>query len=384
MADLQTLFKRQFNAPPTHSVRVPGWLPLLGADTEAQEGLVLAAAVEPCLHMAFTPRTDGKIELACAGQSQRDLFWVNDLKLSVPWADPVKAVLKALSDRGVHFLGFSAAILDETPPAAAPNPGVALAMATLLAVRRLYPFTLTQTGLGTPPQPNAKGRLPAPAAQEKWLLAHLCRDALASVSDNKPPSLVGPLCLLFGKAWHLLTIDLRFQTLEALPFVGEAFVVCETTEKSTPAPLTWDSLCVQTAQKLRAKSLRSVAPEWLESNRSCLSPAEYACAWRVAGELQRAVAAERALREDDHRQLGQYLIQSQQESPARSTPEAGRLLALAQAHPACLGARLCGNSLVSLIPFHQVEPFMAHLTATANPPAGHTPPPIVCRTAEAL
>src|SRR6266581_3535003 len=146
--DVQTLFKRHFNYPSIHVVRAPGRLELLGNHTDYNEGLVLSLAVDKYIQIACAPRSDGKIELVSAAFPERELFWMSDLKKNpaAPWADYVKGVLEQLRKRGVNFSGFNAAISGDIPMGAGMSSSAALEVATALTVRRLYPFSLGETG----------------------------------------------------------------------------------------------------------------------------------------------------------------------------------------------------------------------------------------------
>src|SRR5207249_10541899 len=144
--------------------------------------------------------------------------------------------------------------------------------------------------------------------------------------------------------------------------------------------------CVSSAGKLGAKSLRSVELKMLEANKSKLTPREYECTRHVVGEIQRVVFGERALREDDHRQFGQYMFQSHESSRAwlkNSTPELDVLVELARAHPGCLGARLTGGGFggatISLVQYHQAESFMNHLARRYQERTGQNLQPVLCQ-----
>src|SRR3954470_19560902 len=95
-AILQTknLFKEKFSYTPTHLVRAPGRLELLGNHTDYNEGLVMSLAVDRYIHMASSPRSDGKIELVSASFAERETFWANDLSKNekAPWANYIKGV----------------------------------------------------------------------------------------------------------------------------------------------------------------------------------------------------------------------------------------------------------------------------------------------------
>src|SRR6266404_1475579 len=154
MAEVQTLFRRHFNYPPVHVVRAPGRLELLGNHTDYNEGLVMSLAVDKYIHVASAPRTDGKIELISDAFPEPERFWMSELKRNpaAPWADYVKGVLDQLRKRGVHFTGFSAAISGDIPMGAGMSSSAALEVATALTIRRLFPYSLSETGASVPPR----------------------------------------------------------------------------------------------------------------------------------------------------------------------------------------------------------------------------------------
>src|SRR3954467_544078 len=130
------VFKKHFNYTPTHVVRAPGRLELLGNHADYNAGLVMSVAVNRFIQIAASPRTDGKIELVSADFPEREIFWISELKKNpkVPWADYVKGVLEQLHKRGVNFKGFSAAIQGDIPMGAGMSSSAALEVASALAV----------------------------------------------------------------------------------------------------------------------------------------------------------------------------------------------------------------------------------------------------------
>ena len=380
--DVQTVFKHHFGYTPSHVVRAPGRLELLGNHTDYNEGLVMSVAVDKYLHMASAPRTDGKIELISSSYPERELFWMSDLKKNpaAPWADYVKGVLDELRKRGVNFSGFNAAIHGDLPIGAGLSSSAALEVATALTVRRLYPFSLGETRATVPPKRDRRGQLPPLPALERLFFAKVCQAA-----ENKfvgvQSGLLDQISSLFGKAWHAMSIDFRFLTVEHEPLIGEAIIVCDSGVKHALVGGEYNELresCESAARKLGARSLRSVEPRLLEANKSKLTPREYECAHHVVTEIARVVAAERALHDEDHRQFGQYMFQSHASSRQflkNSTPELDLLVDLARMHRACLGARLTGGGFggatINLVAHHQAEAFMEHMARQYEGRTGH-------------
>lgn len=390
MPDAQALFKRHFSYPATHTVRAPGRLELLGNHVDYNEGVVMSLAVNRYIQIASSPRSDGKIELVSSSFPGHELFWMSDLKKNpaAPWADYVKGVLEQLRKRGVNFSGFNAAIAGGIPIGAGMSSSAALEVATALSIRRLYPFSLGETGATVPPKRDRNGELPPLTKQEKLHLAKLCQAA-----ENKfvgvQSGLLDQISSLFGKAWNALSIDFRFLSVETEPLIGEAIIVCNSGVKHALVGGEYNELrqnCEAAAQKLGAKSLRSVERKLLEVNRAKLTEREYECAYHVVTELARVVAAEKALADEDHRQFGQYMFQSHESSKTylkNSTPELDLLVEIARAHPACLGARLTGGGFggatINLVAYHQAESFMEHMARQYEARSGHKLEPVLCQ-----
>jgi len=392
-AEVQTLFKKHFGYTPPHVVKAPGRLEVLGNHVDYNDGLVMSVAVNKYIFIAAGPRSDGKIELVSSAFPEPEKFWMSEIKsnLAARWADYVKGVLAQLRKRGVHFSGFNAAIHGTIPIGAGMSSSAALEVASALAVRRLYPFSLTETGATLPPKHNEKGELPPLSQAERMHYAKLCR-AAENEFVGMPCGILDQVSSLFGKAWNVMNIDCKFLTVETAPVIGEAIIVCDSAVKHELVGGEYAELrrnCESAVQKLHAKSLRSVEMKYLQANKSALLPREYECAHHVVSEIARVVAAERALHDDDHRQFGQYMFQSHQssrDSLRNSTPELDTLVELARKHPGCLGARLTGGGFggatINLVAYHQAESFMEYMAREYESQTGHKIKPVVCRVVD--
>ncbi len=381
------LFKKHFGFAPAHAVAVPGRVPLLGAETQVCDGVVVAAAVDRFVSIASAPRTDGKIELVFSAPSKPEIFWITDLKPNpaVPWADPVKGVLAQLRMRGVHFSGFNAAVYSTAPSGLDLGATTALEVATAATIRQLFPYSLSESGVTIPPKRDDRGRLPPMSKTERKQLASLCRAAAASHADGTS-GFAEHIPSLFGKAWHLLSVDCRLESVEVLPLVGDALIVCDTGLRFFRVTPQKDELlrqCTAVAEKLRLKSLRALEPRMLTSLKHKLEPEEFNCAYHIVCEVQRTVAAERALLEDDHRQFGQYMFYSYESARdlfGIQCHEIELLIELARSHPGCLGARpIDGGATVNLVAYHEAEAFIHHIARAYETRTGNKIKPFVCQ-----
>src|SRR6266446_2657163 len=264
----------------------------------------------------------------------------------------------------------------------------ALEVATALTIRRLYPFSLTETGATIPPKRDAKGELPPLPKTEKLYLAKLCQ-AAENQFVGVQSGLLDQISSLFGKAWNVMSIDFRFLRVEHAPLIGEAIIICDSGVKHSLVGGEYNELrqnCESAARRLGAKSLRSVELKFLEANKTKLTEREYQCARHVVSEIGRVAAGERALREDDHRQFGQYMFQSHESSRdflKNSTPELDLLVELARAHPGCLGARLTGGGFggatINLVAYHQAESFMEQIARQYEARTSRKLQPVLCQ-----
>lgn len=389
-----THFKKLFGHAPPHLVRAPGRLELLGNHTDYNQGLVLALAVDRFVYLASTPRTDGVIELASTAFPEREKFSTSNLAKNpeVPWADYVKGVLSELRKRGVPFGGFNAVIHGTLPMGAGMSSSAAIEVATALTIRKLRPYSLSTTGLGTPPEPDDAGDLPALNPQEKLEMAKVCQAAENNFVGVKC-GLLDQISSLFGKAYHGIEIDFQSLTVEPVPMVGEiAIVVCNTGVKHALVGGEYNVLrehCESAARTLGVKTLRFVDAKMLNANRLKLSERDYQCALHIVGEIQRVVHGARALRDGDFDQFGQAMFQSHESSRdnfKNSTPELDILVELARAHPAGLGARLTGGGFggatINLVRRDGLEDFMRTVATQYEQRTGRKTEPLLCQVVD--
>ncbi len=388
--EVSTVFKKHFNQTPTHTVRAPGRLELLGNHTDYNDGLVMALAVDRYIFFAASPRNDGKIELASSAFPDRELFSVDKIEKNsaAPWANYVKGVLLQLQKRGVHFNGFNAAIHGTIPMGAGMSSSAALEVGTALIVRKLYPFSLTATGLGSAPQRDGKGELPPIGPTERLEFAKVGQAAENQFVGVKC-GILDQISSLFGKASSVVDIDCRSLTVENPPMPGEAVIVCNSGVKHELIGGEYNELrqnCENAAKKLGAKFLRTVELKEVEANKAKLSQREYECAKHVTSEIARVVAGAKALRDGDHQQFGQYMFQSHESSRdflKNSTAELDTLVALARKHPACLGARLTGGGFggatINLVKYHEAQSFIDHMKREYEKAIGVKMTPLVCQ-----
>ena len=389
--EITEFFKTAFHTTPAHVARAPGRLELLGNHTDYNEGLVMALAVDRYVFMASSPRQDGKIELASTAFSGREIFYADRLEKSAenPWSNYVKGVLFKLRERGVRFGGANIAIHGTIPLGAGMSSSAALEVATALTFRRLYPFAISETALAPAPRKDAQGALPPLSKSEKMTLAKICQAAEREfVGANV--GLLDQISSLFGREGHVIQIDCQHLTVGHEPMApGIAVVVCDSGVKHDLAAGEYNELrahCESAAKTLGVPSLRAVTPQDLERNKERLAQRDYQCAKHVTGEIQRVVHGERALREGDIEQFGQYLFQSHESSRdwfRNSCPELDILVEAARGLPGCLGARLTGGGFggatINLVRAEQAPAFQKAIALAYQEKTGRKLEPLICK-----
>ncbi len=374
MRAVQDLFQSTFGAAPAVVVAAPGRLELLGNHTDYNCGLVMSLAVDKYIYIAATPRKDATVELVSSSfPGLTDRFYLDRIEKNpaTSWANYTKGVLLELRRRGVHFTGFNAAIHGTIPFGSGLSSSAALEMATALAVRQMHPFTLTARGPAEPPRRLPNRELPPLSAAEKIELARVGQAAESSfVGANV--GLLDQISSLFGRAGQVIQIDFLHLSVAHSPLPpGVAIVVCDSAVKHDLSAGEYNELrahCESAARKLGAGSLRQIDIRQLRQSKGLLTEREFQCASHIVGENQRVVAGERALREGDIAQFGQYLYQSHESSRdnfKNSIPALDTLVDIAHSIPGCFGARLTGGgfggSTINLVTGDATQHFIAAL-----------------------
>jgi galactokinase len=394
MQEIKAFFREKFGAPPVHIVKAPGRLELLGNHTDYNEGLVMSIAIDKYIYVASAPRKDGQVELASTSFPERETFFIDRIEknAAAPWANYSKGVLLQLRERGVHFTGFNAAIHGTIPFGAGLSSSAALEIATALTVRDLFPFSLNEFSMQPAPVRDSRGHLPALKNNEKMALAKVGQ-AAESKFVGANVGLLDQISSLFGKQNQVIEIDCRTNSVNHAPMpAGIAVVICDSAVKHDLSDGAYNELrehCESAARALGVKALRSVTMTELRANKSKLSEREYQCAYHIVGENQRVVAGERALRENDIAQFGQYLFQSHESSRdyfGNSTKELDLLVEIARQQPACYGARLSGGGFggatINLVEHTEVPAFQKAISEGYLQGTGRRIEPWVCQVVD--
>ncbi len=390
MTSTEDIYIQHFHERPRVVARAPGRLELLGNHTDYNQGLVLSMSVDRHLEMAASPRPDGLIELVTSAFPGAERTSIHDLGKNPdhPWADYVKGPLVELRKVGVQFGGFNAAIHGTLPVGSGMSSSAALEIATILAVRALYPFVLTEGGWK---QATASGEI---SAVEKLALARACQ-AAENQFVGVNCGILDQISSLFGRPCHAILTDCQKLSVDLIPIKGDvSMVICQSGVRHALVEGEYNELrrhCEAASRGLGVDSLRAINPALLEASRDRLCARDFDCARHIVGEIYRVRLGEQALRKGDFDQFGGLMLQSHASSRdwfKNSAPELDLLVELAAAHPACLGARLTGGgfggSTINLVRNSGVHEFIAAMTENYESRSGRRIEPLLCQFAQSL
>jgi galactokinase len=335
--------------------RAPGRVNLIGEHTDYNQGLVLPAAIELDVSIAFRPRLDGRVELhsLAFGETRAfDLKEVNKphVRGSPAWIDYAAGTAWTLAEAGIELRGLQGVIESRVPLGAGLASSAALELATALALID-----------------QARTNVPGPVRLAE--LARRGEEEFVGVRCGPMDQLAAAL----GRAGHALLIDCRSFEVEpiALPR-GVSLVVCDSGVPRRLGESAYNERRAQCEEGVRllqkrlpwVESLRDVQPDELERWRVELPDSVAQRCQHVIQENARVRDAVTALRAADLDQLGRLFAQSHtslRDLYEVSSAELDALVEIAGEIPGVVGARLTGagfgGSTVNLVRADAVDAF---------------------------
>jgi hypothetical protein len=262
--------------------------------------------------------------------------------------------VRQLGQMGGGVRGFNAAWTSDIPDEAGFSEHATLVIAAALALRRMFPYAIGETGLREPPAPDRRGELPTMGLKECMHFAGFCRAAERGMlaGEDLDHGFIAPLT---NRAYGLSQLACLHRTIERHSLPGELVpVFCDTGLRDPGRGLHRARFVAagrRAAKTMGLRFLRSLAVGDVRRMTSALSPHERGAARFVAGECARVVAAEQAMRAE----------------AGITAPELDLLVAAAREHPACIGARFTGSGsdggTLNLVAWTQTDSFIKSLRA---------------------
>ena len=334
VARAAALTARLAGTGPVQLVRAPGRVNLIGEHTDYNEGLVLPAAIDREIWIAFQPWDRPEVELTSAEFGDTRSFSFEGLSPETrgakSWIDYVAATAWAMRQAGLPIRGFRG-VMDSTVPI-----GSGLSSSAALEMASSWALAVPDA-----PRPDA--------------------GAMAAIAQRGENHYVGVTCGIMdqfasaaGLAGHALLIDCRVNQFKTAPMPeGLSLVVCETGSSrklEASAYNTRRSEC-ELGVKLIAerepgvKALRDVDEEMLERNRDRLSEVVARRCEHVVREDGRVMATVAALRDGDLETLGRLFAASHtslRDLYEVSSAELDAMVDIAVAVPGVVASRMTG------------------------------------------
>jgi galactokinase len=145
VADLVTTFTARYGGPPTHVVRAPGRVNLIGEHIDYNGLSVLPMAIQRRVTLLFRPRSDPIVRVANTEKEYSTRSFALGLSIEPypdgDWGNYLKAAAQGMAEAfGGHLSGFDAAVTSSIPVASGLSSSSALTVAAavpLLEVNRL-------------------------------------------------------------------------------------------------------------------------------------------------------------------------------------------------------------------------------------------------------
>ena len=104
-------FVRLYGEQPSHIVRAPGRVNLIGEHTDYNDGFVLPMAIDKAAWIALRPRTDRQVSVYSTFYEQTITFSLNDFETAKDgWIEYLRGVAWVLTNEGYTLNGWDGVI----------------------------------------------------------------------------------------------------------------------------------------------------------------------------------------------------------------------------------------------------------------------------------
>ena len=133
-------YKAIYKKSPTHIIRAPGRVNLIGEHTDYNEGFVLPIAIDRYTNMLVSKNDDGKIRIYDLKYKEKEEFDLKNIKPTQQkrWSNYQRGIVKVLLDAGYKIGGIDVLIFSEVPECAGLSSSASIEIATLLSFKELY------------------------------------------------------------------------------------------------------------------------------------------------------------------------------------------------------------------------------------------------------
>jgi galactokinase len=373
-----TKFQECFGETPTHVVRAPGRVNLLGEHVDYNDGFVLPIAIDRATWLAFSPSDTDQTTLTALDLSEEVSFSPETLPAKTDvsgqplptWALYPAGVMWALHGSKLATPALKGVYSSNVPQGSGLSSSAAVEMAFVLAWQ-------TRGGWKLPPM-------------ERALLGQKAENKYVGVNCG----IMDQFASACGEQDRLLHLDCRSLEWQTLPLPSEvAIVIADTKMRRALTSGEYNKRradCEEAVRLLTAKlptikSLRDVSVETFNEYVSQLPERVEKRARHVVEEIERSIRAIPLLEQGDMVEFGKLINQchvSLRDLYEVSIPELDTMVSVAQSLPGCYGARLTGAGFggctVNLVEREQADAFSKALAAGYEAETGFPPEIYVC------
>ncbi len=319
-------FKDQFGGNPTYVVRSPGRVNLIGEHTDYNDGFVLPAAIDRAIWIALRPRSDRRVSIYSLDFSSPASFDLDDLKeKGKGWLEYARGAAHELQKAGHTLKGWEGVMGGDVPRGAGLSSSAALELAVERSFAAVSGFDWTPTDMA----------LLGQRVENNWVGVN------CGIMDQ--------MIVASGKEGTALLIDCRSLDTEPAPLPKEAaIVIMDTGTRRGLVDSAYNERrrqCEEAAAFFGVPALRDVTSEEFEARADGLPEVTRKRARHVITENERTLAAAEKMRQGDAAGLGRLMNESHtslRDDFEVSSRELDLMVEAAQAHPACIGARMTG------------------------------------------
>ncbi len=330
---LEQRYNDVFESKPTHVVRSPGRINIIGEHTDYNEGFVLPTAIDKAIYVAVGKREDDLIRLYAEDFKAYFELALADIKpVEEGWPNYILGVVNQLLERGLPVAGFNMYIDGDVPLGAGLSSSAALECAAGFALNVLFDLQLQRVDI----------------AKIGQLAEHTYAGVKCGIMDQ--------FASVMSKAGHVVKLDCRDLSFAYTPLeLGDyAILLLNTNVKHSLASSAYNDRresCEEGVRLVQAKypevnSLRDVSVAMLDELVQPVDEDIYTKCRFVVEENQRLNDACAALERGDLEELGQQLFRAHEGLSKEyevSCPELDFLVEYVREFPEVLGARMMGG-----------------------------------------
>jgi galactokinase len=357
-------FQKRFGAAPTHLVRGPGRVNLIGEHTDYNDGFVLPMAIDRATWMPIRPRNDKRVVMHGLDHKETLEFSLDALeKQPKHWGEYAKGTAWALQEAGFQLTGFDSVMACDVPLGAGLSSSASFEMAVAKAFSLVSNFKWE-------PAPMA---LLGQKAENKWVGVNCgIMDQMISAA---------------GKDGSALLIDCRDLKTKLVPLpAGTVVVILDTATRRGLVDSKYNerrAQCEAAAKFFGVKALRDVTLKQFEAKKNQLDPMTYKRAHHVISENERT---EKAAVTTDAAEFGKLMNASGDSLRADfevTNRELDLMVDCARAIKGCVGARMTGAGFggcaVALVKADAAQSFVTEVAKSYEKASGLKPNIYVCR-----